>query len=346
MKIILGRSILIILTCFVPAASSEKPRVIVTTDINIGKGDPDDRQSLAHLLWYADQLDLRGIVVDRPDANGAEACRLVYDCYQQDFNCPGTLFREMGFPKADYFLSITCTNSKDAKRLIIQEARRIDPSPLWLLAWGNLKTIAATLNADPNIVSKIRLISIGTNLLSPMDGGDGQKPNWNGPGRREIWGKYPQLWWLEIDCTYNGMFEGDESVALKESLAKYGGKLGRHIKDTIETVDWANNFRAGDTPSVLYLIDPNHNIDDPTQPSWAGRYVKPFPRERPNYWTDIPGDSEWNFADPAETWTNARQRYDAAKQTLLEHRPQMYAALLDKVKRLYSCADTGQKNKK
>lgn len=31
------------------------------TDINIDKGDPDDRQSLIHLLWYADEL--QGIIL-------------------------------------------------------------------------------------------------------------------------------------------------------------------------------------------------------------------------------------------------------------------------------------------
>jgi len=252
----------------------------------------------------------------------------------------------MGFPTADYFRSITCTNSKDAKRLIIQEARRIDPSPLWLLAWGNLKTIAVTLNEDPNIASKIRLISIGTKLVVANGW-------WGWPeAQLERAGTPGDLGQISSTMVAGDRLHLQRNVRRRRirSLEGIAGEIRRkacrHIKDTIETVDWANNFRAGDTPSVLYLIDPNHNIDDPTQPSWAGRYVKPFPKERPNYWTDIPGDSEWNFADPAETWTNARQRYDAAKQTLLEHRPKMYAALLDKVKRLYSGADTGSEKQK
>lgn len=37
-----------------------KPRVLVSTDI--GGTDPDDNQSMAHLLMYTDCLDLEGIV--------------------------------------------------------------------------------------------------------------------------------------------------------------------------------------------------------------------------------------------------------------------------------------------
>ena len=50
-----------------------KPRVLVSTDI--GGTDPDDNQSMAHLLMYTDCLDLEGIVSspsphDRPLREG------------------------------------------------------------------------------------------------------------------------------------------------------------------------------------------------------------------------------------------------------------------------------------
>ena len=37
-----------------------RPRVIVSTDI--GGTDPDDFQSMVHLLLYADVLDLEGLI--------------------------------------------------------------------------------------------------------------------------------------------------------------------------------------------------------------------------------------------------------------------------------------------
>jgi hypothetical protein len=63
-----------------------RPRVFVFTDINIDSGDPDDRQSLIHLLWYANELDIQGIVPDRWDARGLEACQMAVAAYEKDYN--------------------------------------------------------------------------------------------------------------------------------------------------------------------------------------------------------------------------------------------------------------------
>lgn len=38
----------------------EKPRVLISTDI--GGTDPDDNQSMAHLLMNSDRFDLEGLV--------------------------------------------------------------------------------------------------------------------------------------------------------------------------------------------------------------------------------------------------------------------------------------------
>jgi len=54
--------IIIIISMAGCKSQEAKPRVFVFTDINIDKGDPDDRQSLVHLLWYADELQIEGIV--------------------------------------------------------------------------------------------------------------------------------------------------------------------------------------------------------------------------------------------------------------------------------------------
>ena len=42
------------------ALAGERPRVLVSTDI--GGTDPDDFQSMVHLLLYADVLDIEGLV--------------------------------------------------------------------------------------------------------------------------------------------------------------------------------------------------------------------------------------------------------------------------------------------
>ncbi len=41
-------------------ADEPKPRVLISTDI--GGTDPDDNQSMIHLLMYADRLQIEGLV--------------------------------------------------------------------------------------------------------------------------------------------------------------------------------------------------------------------------------------------------------------------------------------------
>jgi len=73
-----------------------KPRVFIFTDINIDAGDPDDRQSLIHLLWYANELEIEGIVPGRWQAKGQEACQLAVEAYAKDYNYT---LKKKGYPK-------------------------------------------------------------------------------------------------------------------------------------------------------------------------------------------------------------------------------------------------------
>ena len=48
-----------------------KPRAIISSDI--GGTDPDDKESMAHALVYADQLDIRGLISTPTRHGGREA---------------------------------------------------------------------------------------------------------------------------------------------------------------------------------------------------------------------------------------------------------------------------------
>lgn len=89
---------------------AKRPRVAVTTDINLNPGsDPDDRQSLATLFWYADVLDLKLIVPENswPGKNGPDAYRDTLSYYHKDYyNVKGTRFQELGFPAPSFFETI------------------------------------------------------------------------------------------------------------------------------------------------------------------------------------------------------------------------------------------------
>ena len=91
------------------APSYSRPRVAITTDINLNSGsDPDDRQSLATLFWYADVLDIKLVVpeVSWSGSNGPQAYRETLDVYKMDYWAAGTRFQQLGFPAPSFYEGI------------------------------------------------------------------------------------------------------------------------------------------------------------------------------------------------------------------------------------------------
>ncbi len=325
--------------------TDKHPRVFVFTDINIDAGDPDDRQSLVHLLWYADELTIEGIVPDRWYAGGLEACVMAVEAYARDYED----FRldRKGYPHPSFFSNKLAEDRDHAARLFREAASGPD-SPLYILVWGNMGLFGEILRQNPDLARNIKLITIATDLMKeehiqymPDHWEKTDQPctqyNWNGFGRNEIYDdpRFDNMWWLEINWTYEGMFSGNEPAEMLEKLSMFGS-LGMHMKDVVKNEPWAQYFRVGDTPSVLYLIDPDNNLDDPTLGSWAGKFTKPFPDERPNYYTDYNGPVEWDYSNPCNTWENHVDMANHAISTLEIVRPEMYRELLNKLSAIYS----------
>jgi hypothetical protein len=343
-RAVLSFTIFLLLDLTCEKANTPIPRVFIFTDINIDSGDPDDRQSLIHLLWYADELKIEGVVPDRWDAQGMEACLLAADAYEADYHT--YRFSEKGYPAPVEVRNLFAADMDDAKQRF-EKAATDRSSPLYVLIWGNMINFGEALRHNPDLSSNIRLITIGTHLMMeehrqymPEDWEKTEEAcrqyNWNGHGRNEIFEdpQFTDMWWLEINWTYEGMFSGDEPREMFEKLSAYGA-LGIHMKEVVANEPWAQYFRVGDTPSVLYVIDPDNDLDDPTSGSWAGRFVKPFPDERPNYYSDDSGDVEWDYADPCNTWENHVEMNAHARGTLEEARPAMHKALLEKLDKVY-----------
>ena len=163
-----------------------------------------------------------------------------------------------------------------------------------------------------------------------------EKSNWNGRGRDEIFDdpRFDKLWWIENDWAYNGMFGGQEPADFLLEIKEYG-HLGYHIWKVVQSHSWAHYFRAGDTPTLLYLLEQiDHN--DPSHSTWAGKFLRPFPEKRPDYWIDDAGHEDWNYEDPCETWDLAKEVYDYRVEGLMEHREAIYAAFRTKMQQLYS----------
>ncbi len=102
------------------AQNPVKPEVFVFTDINIEAGDPDDRQSMVHLLWYADELQIEGIVPDAWNRQGREATMMALDAYTSDYRKYG--FGEKGYPDPRLLADRIAADEEDAIRRLKEAA--------------------------------------------------------------------------------------------------------------------------------------------------------------------------------------------------------------------------------
>jgi hypothetical protein len=261
------------------ALAADRPRVIVSTDI--GGSDPDDFQSMVHLLVYADVLDIEGLISSPPHRGRAEHILEVIDAYEADF--PRLRRHSDRYPTPDRLRSLVKQGAVDpappqgwsrateGSRWIIERAKADDDRPLWVLVWGSITDVAQAVRDDPAVKQTIRVYSIGS---------------WNTQqdqaARDYLYRNHPDLWWIESDTTFRGMYIGGRqdgpwgNRSFVEQHVKGHGALGdlffRKKAD----------IKMGDTPSVLYLLrgDP----DDPSSAHWGGAFVKTD--HGPNYWTD------------------------------------------------------------
>ena len=330
-------------------AQGEMPRVFITTDVGIN--DPDDDQSVCHMLHYANEFELVGLAPDLVVLNTkrAESSRQrltdVLDAYALDYANPDYRFSEAGYPTPEDVRASIQWTLDDAVSTLITAARDDNPRPLYVLVWGRMQVIGKAMQEAPQIASKIRLLTIGTHLKANRswgnEKGDGQERNWNWTEDRDrIFNAHQNLWWVESDWTYSGMFPAPvddkerfgDPVALRDQIKEHG-RLGFHLWKMGNKHKWSGYFRCGDTPSLNYLLDP-YDDEDPTLQGWAGQFHRPF-AERPNYYIGISGDLDWNYREPEKTWQNAEKVFLARSATLREKRKEMYADYLKRLAFLY-----------
>lgn len=88
-----------------PSAAPARPRIIVSTDI--GGTDPDDDQSLVHLLAYADRFDIEALISSpfESDAGRTRNILNVIAQYEQDY--PQLARHAPGYPTPDALRAVT-----------------------------------------------------------------------------------------------------------------------------------------------------------------------------------------------------------------------------------------------
>lgn len=251
------------------ALAGERPRVLVSTDI--GGTDPDDFQSMVHLLFYADVLDIEGLVSSPYGPGRAAHILQVIDEYAKDY--PKLRARSSRYPAPDALRAVTKQGAidsyagagvgapTDGSRWIIAVARRPDPRPLHVLVWGGIDDLAQALHDAPDILPKLQVYFIG-----------GPNKMWSVNAYDYIERQHPALWMIEANSTYRGWFTGGMqdgewgNAAFVSTHVAGGGALGRFFASKLATV------KMGDSPSVGYLL--RGTPPDPSRPGWGGRFVR------------------------------------------------------------------------
>lgn len=256
---------------FAQNTSNEKPRVLISTDI--GGTDPDDNQSMAHLLMYSDLIDLEGLVSSPSYGSGSkeEILRMI-SLYEKDL--PQLKKHKSGFAEPDFLRSITkqgrkggapfqgFTSSTEGSDWIIKAAKKKDKRPLWVLVWGGLEDVTQALHDSPEIKKNIRVYWIG-----------GPNKKWSANSYAYIAENFPDLWMIEVNSSYYGFFSNNQTPDVVKTTDYYQqsiqgpGNLGPDFKKYYD-----GEIKMGDTPSLLYLM--NGNPNDPTGESWGGSFEK------------------------------------------------------------------------
>lgn len=247
-----------------------KQRLIVTTDL--GGADPDDTQSLIHLLVCSDVVDIEGIIsssswIDCPDWT-SEITKVI-----DDYSIVLPILRKHsgGFPDADYLKSVVkrgqavsnmCgvgagKDSPGSELIISAVDKQNDSRPVWFVAWSGMNTIAQaiwkvhetrTSEEFKKFADKIRIYDV----LGQDDAGA-----W-------IARHFPDIFYIRNTQVY-GCGPSDEWIAENiQSKAPFGA--------TYPDRKWA---AEGDTPSFLYVLANGLNVPDSiSYGGWGGRFSK------------------------------------------------------------------------
>lgn len=243
---------------------SDRVRTIVTTDI--GGSDPDDQQSLIHLLTMLDCIDLEGFIyqhawVSFNKGNEVTVTEKALDAYEQVL--PNLLAHSDRYPDIQTLRKLVMHGQKEAamsgvgegkdspgSEWIIQVVDRDDPRPVWIAAWSGMNTLAQALwkvqhtrSAEEveKFISKIRVYDI----LGQDDAGAWMVT------------QFPELIYIRNKAVY-GWAPDDEWT--REHIQSVG-PLGKEYPDR----KWATE---GDSPSFLYLAD--NGLNTPEHLDWGG----------------------------------------------------------------------------
>ncbi len=333
---LLARFALLALALTPPALATEKPRVLVLTDI---ENEPDDAMSLVRFLTYANQFEVEGLVattsIHQQKKTAAWRIREIVEAYGQVRD--NLEKHEPGYPTAARLLSLVREGRSDyglhavgegmdspGSELVIAALDRADPRPLWVPTWGGANVLAQALwkvratrsAADlATFVARLRVYTVS----DQDDSGPWLRKTFPSlffiasPGFNSLGGYHHATWTGISGDNFHGRFAGADFTTVDQPWIdehiRRKGPLGAQYPET-------KFLMEGDTPTFLFLI--NNGLGHPEHPdwgSWGGRYefyTPPFRKwhlepETSVFWADsedevLGVDGRWHTGNKETIW--------------------------------------------
>lgn len=255
--------------------SADKARIVVVTDMGgLEPGvafDPDDTESMVHLLVCSDRVDIEGIVTamawtTEPKRNGIKHINILLDQFGEVL--PNLQKHSEGYPSLEYLKSITKEGSlvahmdgvgegKDTpgSEHIISVVDKDDPRPVWLTTWAGMSPIAQALWKVRNtrseeefrkFASKIRIYDV----LGQDDCGAWVAKN------------FPEILYIRNTKVYGWTPKDEWFVENVQNIKPFGDSYPSRI--------WS---WEGDTPGFMYFLANGLNVPEhPEYGGWGGRF--------------------------------------------------------------------------
>jgi len=299
--------------------NSTKNRVIILSDI---EADPDDAQSFVHLLLYANQIDIKGMIATtscwQKSRVAPESIKKIVKAYG---NIQANLNKhESGFPTENELLltikkglakygmhGVGRGQDSEGSDWIIKILEDSDPTPLHISVWGGANTLAQALYKLKETKTAIELKQLITKLRVYTISDQDDSGIWmrkNFPDLHYIVSPgdgYGSATWSAINNQIQGISNEEISNKwLAQNIQQGHGPLGAAYPD----VAWG---MEGDTPAFLYLI-PN-GLNNPEYPNWGG-WGGRYELYKPDFAKQKKGSSGVPFEpETRPIWTNATDNY-------------------------------------
>ncbi|RHJ54985.1 nucleoside hydrolase-like domain-containing protein [Bacteroides sp. AM10-21B] len=251
-------------------ANEDKHRLIVTTDL--GGTDPDDVQSMIHLLLCSNMIDIEGLISSQVWMDDPDKTAKISEVVERFGEVLPRLNKHAeGYPDLNQLQAVikrgqpvsnmtgvgSGKDSPGSELIISAVDKKKDQRPVWLAAWGGMNTIAQALwkvkhtrseKAFKKFIAKIRIYDV----LGQDDAGAWIAKN------------FPEIVYIRNKEVYGW---GPSDQWIKKNIQSCL-PFGKHYPNRVWAVE-------GDSPSFFYVYANGLNVPDSLEyGGWGGRFSK------------------------------------------------------------------------